>query len=54
VLASIGDLPPGAHVYMQWKNLPPGRYGYASHSGDSEAPGGDDIAKGLYGEVTVG
>jgi hypothetical protein len=53
VLTDVGDFPGGQHVYLTWKNLPAGRYGYASISGDSSAPGGDDVAKGLYGETSV-
>jgi hypothetical protein len=53
VLSGVGDIPPGKSVYLSWTDLPPGRYAYASTSGDSEAPGGDDIAKGLYGEFEI-
>lgn len=53
VLSGVGDFPAGKSVYLTWKNLPPGHYGYASISGDSEAPGGDDFAKGLYGEFDI-
>jgi len=53
VVSGVGDIPAGEHVYLSWKDLPPGRYGYASTSGDSESPEGDDVSKGLIGEFTV-
>ncbi len=53
VVSGVGDIQPGKSVYLTWKNLPPGRYGYASISGDSDSPEGDDFAKGLYGEFEI-
>jgi hypothetical protein len=53
VVSGVGDIQPGKYVYLTWKNLPPGRYGYASISGDADAPGGDDFSKGLYGEFEI-
>ena len=53
VLSGVGDIPAGKSVYLTWKGLEPGHYGYASISGDSSAPGGDDFAKGLYGTFEI-
>jgi hypothetical protein len=51
VVGSLGDLKPAATAYLTWKDLPAGRYGYVSTSGDD--PPNDDDSKGLHGEFNI-
>jgi hypothetical protein len=53
IVSGVGDIKAGKSVYLSWKDLPPGRYGYASISGGDEKGQGDDFSKGLYGEFTI-
>jgi hypothetical protein len=53
IISGVGDIQAGKSVYLSWAGLAPGRYGYASISGDSDSPEGDDFSKGMYGEFTI-